>query len=69
MGRGKLTLVGAGCLPTVHSSWNIGAQEKKNQGWGFFCLFVSLFLGFFVIIIFVTSSFFSKLMGQQANPV
>lgn len=40
MGRGKL------CVLPVHSSWNLGAQEKKTTGWGIFvCL---LGLGFFV---------------------
>lgn len=59
MGRDKLTLVGAGCLPTVHSSWNIGAQEKKTKAGGFFCLFVSLVLGFFLLLFSLSPAHFS----------
>lgn len=52
---------------TVHSLWNIEAQEeKKRLRMGVLFCFVSVFLfGFF----FVISSFPNKLMGQQANPV
>lgn len=61
MGRDKLTLVGAVCVLTVHSSWNIGAQAKKKKRLGDFCFwvwgfFVGLF-GAFVIIFFITGSF------------
>lgn len=57
---------------TVHSLWNIGAQEgkKKNkvgdEGFLFACFCGFLFLWVFFL---VTGSFLNKLMGQQANPV
>lgn len=57
---------------TVHSLWNIGAQEGKKTktklGMRGFCLLV--FVGFCCCGVFlVTGSFLNKLMGQQANPV
>lgn len=71
MGRDKLTLVGAGCVLTVHSLWNIGAQENKKTGWRIFvCLLGLVFL--LVCLVFLLLFFLSPahfLMRQQANPV
>lgn len=73
MGRDKLTLVGAGCVLTVHSSWNIGAQEEKKHRLRDFCLFVGVGVFFvrlfwcFCYYFFLSPAHF--LMGQQADPM
>lgn len=61
MGRDKLTLVGAGCVLTVHSSWDIWAQEKKNQGGFLFC---------FLLLFSLSPAHFSEVNGAaKTNPL
>lgn len=70
MGRDKLTLVGAGCVLTVHSSWNTGAQEEKKKVGGFLFFGVGFFLlGCLVLLLLFFLSLSHFLMGQQANPM